>query len=290
MVNTIKRSLNIYKNLQNKYPRRVLYLSTNIIPKARKRVIKRAKRYLQYKIPFIMVSTQTIEAGVDLDFDMAFRDLAPSPSLIHPVVSVNRHNSKKEHCTVYITEIENDCGIVYGTDQKKRVKRDFLDKPVIDESEYRVLIDDYYSKLLQKGLLDESKRIWDKGIVELDFEEINKFELIKKSQEIADVFVEYDDAATELADLYINLRRQLNNVDKENYFAVKALLKKTMTAMQQYFLSIRVKRIVDNRPHLFENRSYGEVKCDFFWIPREQIDLYYDITTGFKNEGEAFIF
>lgn len=290
VVNTIKRSLNIYKKLQDKYPRRVLYLSTNIIPIARKRVIKRAKRYLQYKIPFIMVSTQTIEAGVDLDFDMAFRDLAPLPSLIQTAGRVNRNNSKQENCPVYITEIENDCGVVYGTDQKNRVRAIFLDKPVIDESEYRVLIDNYYSKLLQQGLSDESKSIWDKGIVELDFEEINKFELIKKSQEIADVFVEYDDVATELANLYINLRRQLGNVDKENYFAVKARLKKTMTAMQQYFLSIRVKRIVDNRPLLFENRSCGEVRSDFFWIPREQIELYYDITTGFKDEGEAYIF
>ncbi len=290
VVNTIKRSLNIYKKLQDKYPRRVLYLSTNIIPIARKRVIKRAKRYLQYKIPFRMVSTQTIEAGVDLDFDMAFRDLAPLPSLIQTAGRVNRNNSKQENCPVYITEIENDCGVVYGTDQKNRVRAIFLDKPVIDESEYRVLIDNYYSKLLQQGLSDESKSIWDKGIVELDFEEINKFELIKKSQEIADVFVEYDDVATELANLYINLRRQLGNVDKENYFAVKARLKKTMTAMQQYFLSIRVKRIVDNRPLLFENRSCGEVRSDFFWIPREQIELYYDITTGFKDEGEAYIF
>lgn len=290
VVNTIKRSLNLYEKLRNKYPRRVLYLSTNIIPAARKMVIKRAKRYLKYKIPFILVSTQTIEAGVDLDFDMAFRDLAPLASLIQTAGRVNRNNGKKENLPVYITEIENDCGLIYGTDQKNRVKAIFSNKPVILEAEYRILIDNYYSKLLQQGLSDESKEIWEKGIVELDFEYINKFELIKKSNEIADVFVEYNDKATEWADLYTDLRRQLVEADKENYFGIKAQLHNTMAAMQQYFLSIRVKRIVRNKPLLFENRSCGEVKSDFYWVPRGQIGSYYNDITGFKDEGEAYIY
>ena len=290
VVNTIKRSLNLYGKLQAQYPRRVLYLSTNILPIARKRVIKRAKRYLKCKIPFILVSTQTIEAGVDLDFDMAFRDLAPLPSLIQTAGRVNRNNGKEENLPVYITEIENDCGLVYGTDQKNRVKAIFANKDVICEEEYRGLVDLYYSKLLHQGLSDKSKKIWEKGIVELDFEEINRFELIKATHEIADVFVEYDAAATELADYYIGLRKQLSKAEKEEYFVIKAHLQNTMAAMQQYFLSIRIKRIVRNRPPLFENRSFGEVKSDFFWIPRNQMDSYYNSITGFKDEGGAYIY
>lgn len=290
VVNTIRRSLSLYKKLWKQYPRRVLYLSTNIIPVARKRVIQRAKRYLRSKISFILVSTQTIEAGVDLDFDLAFRDLAPLPSLIQTAGRVNRNNGKKGPLPVYITEIENDCGSVYGTDQKNRIKAILADKMVIDEEEYRALVDDYYSKLLKQGLPDESKGIWEKGIIELDFEYINQFELIKKSYEIADVFVEYNDTATELADLYIALRQQMRQAHKEEYFAVKARLQNTMAAMQQYFLSIRIKRIVDNRPPLFEDRSLGEVKSNFYWVPRGQINDYYDLLTGFKDEGGAFIY
>jgi len=290
VVNTIKRSLNIYKKLWEQYPRRVLYLSTNIIPIARKKVIKRAKQYLKFKIPFILVSTQTIEAGVDLDFDLAFRDLAPLPSLIQTAGRVNRNNSKGCHLPVYITEIENDCGLVYGTDQKNRVKAILANKKVIGEEEYRALVDDYYFKILKQGLPDESKQIWEKGIVELDFEYINKFELIKKSHEIVDVFVEYDDIATELADLYIDLRKQLRHADKEGYFVVKARLQNTMAAMQQYFLSIRVKRIIRNKPPIFGDRSYGEITSDFYWIPRGQVNDYYDLLTGFKDEGAAYLY
>lgn len=245
---------------------------------------------MQRKIPFVLVSTQTIEAGVDLDFDMAFRDLAPLPSLIQTAGRVNRNNNKGVLLPVYITEIENDCGLVYGTDQKNNIKAILADKTIIEEEEYGALVDGYYSRLLQQGLPDQSKEIWEKGIIELDFDYINQFELIKKSHEIADVFVEYDDRATQLADSYIALRQQLHKVNKEEYFAVKARLRHTVAAMQQYFLSIRVKRIIGNRPPLFEDRSFGEIKSDFYWIPRTQLNDYYDLKTGFKDEGGAYMY
>jgi CRISPR-associated endonuclease/helicase Cas3 len=290
VVNTIKRSLNLYGKLRDKYPRRVLYLSTNILPIARKKVIKKAKRYLKYKVPFILISTQTIEAGVDLDFDIAFRDLAPLPSLIQTAGRVNRNNAKENFLPIYIVEIENDCGLIYGTEQRNRIKTIFLNKEVIYEEEYRILVELYYYQLLQQGVSDISKQIWEKGIVELNFEEINKFELIKSTNEVKDVFVEYDDTATELADLYISLRQQLREANKEEYFSIKARLQNNVAAMQQYFLSIRIKRIVGNRPPLFEDRSFGEVKSDFFWIPKEQVNTYYDSITGFKDEGNAYIY
>ncbi len=290
VVNTIKRSLSIYNKLQNLYPRRVLYLSTNIIPKARKRVIRKATKYLRYKIPFILVSTQTIEAGVDLDFDLAFRDLAPLPSLIQTAGRVNRNNDKASHLPVYVTEIENDGGMIYGTEQKNRVKAIFKNKAVICEEEFRGLVNEYYSQLLSHGLDDVSKNIWEKGIIELDFEQLNKFELIDRCDDIADVFVEFDDKAKSLADLYIKLRIQLNEVEKEEYFEVKANLKNAIAAMQVYFLSVRVKRIKENKPLQFEDRSLGKVKSNFYWIPKEQMTEYYDFFTGYKDEGEAFIY
>lgn len=290
VLNTIQRSLNVYQKLTDLYPKRVLYLSTNIIPKARKRVIKKARRYLKYKIPFVLVSTQTIEAGVDMDFDLAFRDLAPLPSLIQIAGRVNRNNSKGEHLPVYLIEMENDCGLIYGTAQKNEMKNLLKDKPIIMEEEYRVLIDRYYTQLLRAGLSDESKEIWEKGIVELNYEDIKNFELIKNSSDIADVFVEYDNEAVEHADLYVALRKELREAEDENYFAIKAKLKNVLSAMQQYFISVRVKRIRNNAPPSFDDRSLGDVKSDFYWVPQGQLHEYYDVITGFKDEGDAFLY
>ena len=75
--------------------------------------------------------------------------------------------------------------------------------------------------------------------------------MIKKSHEIVDVFVEYDDIATELADLYIDLRKQLRHADKEGYFVVKARYK-ILWLQCSNTLSIRVKRIIRNKPPILE--------------------------------------
>lgn len=42
---------------------------------------------------------------------------------------------------------------------------------------------------------------------------------------------------------------------------------------------------INNKINLF-----GEIKSDFFWIPKEQISFYYDSIMGFKDEGDAYIY
>ena len=80
VVNTIRQSIEVYKMLKQEY--KVLYLSTNLIAIDRKKVIDQAKMLLSKKESFVLVSTQTIEAGVDLDFDIGYRDLASLESII----------------------------------------------------------------------------------------------------------------------------------------------------------------------------------------------------------------
>ncbi len=51
-----------------------LFLSSQIIPKHRAPRIDTIKQNLLNSEPIILISTQVVEAGVDLDFDMAVRD------------------------------------------------------------------------------------------------------------------------------------------------------------------------------------------------------------------------
>ena len=101
-----QRSIDIFTFLQKKlateYPEvKMLYLSTNIIPKQRKEVIIAAKHHLDNNKPLVMVSTQSIEAGVDLDFNIGFRDLAPLTSLVQTAGRINREGRLGEYAPVY---------------------------------------------------------------------------------------------------------------------------------------------------------------------------------------------
>ena len=60
----------------------LFHLSTRMCPAHRLEVIAEIRRRLHEKLPCLVVSTQLIEAGVDLDFPTAFRALGPLDSIV----------------------------------------------------------------------------------------------------------------------------------------------------------------------------------------------------------------
>lgn len=91
--NTKKPTLeffNLAKNLEHwekKY-----HLSTGMCPDHRKHVIKNIRDDLAAKRKILVSSTQLIEAGVDFDFPVVFRALAPLESVIQAAGRCNREN------------------------------------------------------------------------------------------------------------------------------------------------------------------------------------------------------
>lgn len=310
VVNTIKRSialLNALKKAQKCHhipvESELYYLSTNITPIHRRQVIQQVKERLEANKPVILVSTQTIEAGVDLDFDVGFRDLAPLTSLVQTAGRVNREGKKGKLSPVYIVEFEKDNQYVYDVHHMSRTKK--LLSSVIEEPQYPELVERYYTTLMHEASFEESARIWNQGIVGLDFDELEQFELIQQYGDIADVFVEWDERATELADLYESVRQGEWPIEQLNYvfgadafrqsgkfpslYEQKAVLRQLTAQMSQYMVQVRVKRFLQNRAFPFQTRN--DVVSDWFWVPRNQVDEYYDAETGFIDEtGGAFMY
>lgn len=312
VVNTIKRSIEVYKKLKEDLSgTKIFYLSTNIIPKKRKQVIELADKALKNNEAIIMVSTQTIEAGVDLDFDMGFRDLAPLESLVQTSGRVNRKNEKGYACPVYVIELESDNQYVYEPhhiNETKKALQGNLKNNIseIPETEYRDLIDNYYRKALERDISQEAVDIWKCGIEGLNFEELGKFQLIQDIGEVADIYVECNQEASHLADVYEALLSENNPFDPSilegiidaniikglpalmDVFQRKALLRTIRAKMNSYIIQIRVVKLKANRPVDFKARN-GALSS-LFWIPPDQVEDYYDENTGFIDEsGTAFL-
>lgn len=92
IVNTRKHALGLYKMLDTggQY-----HLSTLMYPKHRQRVIADIRTALSDCKPCRVISTQLLEAGVDLDFPVGFRALAGLDSIIQAGGRVNRNNLQK---------------------------------------------------------------------------------------------------------------------------------------------------------------------------------------------------
>ncbi|EMA30167.1 putative helicase [Halobiforma lacisalsi AJ5] len=68
----------------------LLTLNSRYRPFDRRILIELADRFSTGETPFILVSTQAIEAGVDLSFETVFRDLAPLDSIVQAAGRCNR--------------------------------------------------------------------------------------------------------------------------------------------------------------------------------------------------------
>lgn len=311
VVNTIKRSIQIFNKVSEEiesygYDVQVYYLSTNIIPIKRKEVIKEVRDLLKARQPVILVSTQTIEAGVDMDFDMGFRDFAPLDSLIQTAGRINREGKKGDNCPIYIVQLERDNHYVYELSHRQSTVELLTEKEEIMEFDYGKIVDNYYNLALARGVSDKSKIIWQEGIIKLNFETFKEFQLIDNLGEICDIFIEKDNISKNLADAYegvLNYYGELNydlsKIDgllytkqvgeKLSIFERKALLKLITGKMSDYIVQARISRLEGNRP--IEFRARGDGESDLYWVPPDQIEDYYNEETGFKDEkGGAYIY
>jgi CRISPR-associated endonuclease/helicase Cas3 len=79
------------KKEHEKHDYLLFHLSTNMCPAHRKKVLKDVKRALSDKKQVICLSTQLIEAGVDISFECVIRSLAGLDSIAQAAGRCNRH-------------------------------------------------------------------------------------------------------------------------------------------------------------------------------------------------------
>lgn len=278
VVNTIAYSIELYdKLIEEGY--RVLYLSTNLISVDRKKVISKCQQLIDDNVPFILVSTQTIEAGVDLDFDIGYRDLAPLESIIQVAGRVNRNGKKNPFSPVYVFESGKGT-LVYKFYRIDKTKK-YLNRN-IPENEYINLVESYYSELLEDKSYD--REIWE-GIGKLDYEAVSKFRLIDE-QFTQDVIIEIDDDISMALEDYCKLRKEYS---KNKSYELRNKIKQTNKLINQYTVKVRTNKLVQNMPWRFDE-IYSYIDAPYLIVPKPNVSQFYN-TTGFISENkDAFMY
>jgi CRISPR-associated endonuclease/helicase Cas3 len=99
VVNTRKSAREVFTAVQQKAGElkdAVFHLSTWMIPAHRLQVLEEVRRRLSEKKPCFLVSTQCIEAGVDVDFPEVWRAYGPYDSIVQAAGRCNREGKLKD--------------------------------------------------------------------------------------------------------------------------------------------------------------------------------------------------
>lgn len=265
--NTITAARDFYNLIKdNGIP--TTYLSTHVTPKERLERIEAIKKGM-YKLA---VSTQLVEAGVDIDFDVVIRDVAPLDSINQAAGRCNRNGKQKGE--VYIVSLKDEKGRMYSSYIYDPVLIDITRKILsnreeIKESELLPLIDEYYSETEKKKSQDTSRGIIE-AITKLKYDSedgrtsIADFKLIEEDYPKRDVFIELDEEANKVWQQYLDLKT-VNDL-----FERKKLFDFMKANFYRYVISIPAN--VKNMPPMF-----GEIG----YVKHAILKDYYDSETGF---------
>lgn len=102
IVNTKAWAQQLFQTLKPKVDSDAIYqLSTNLCPSHRKAILSLVSQRLDKELPVLCVSTQLIEAGVNIDFASVVRFLAGLDSIAQAAGRCNRH-ALREKATVHV--------------------------------------------------------------------------------------------------------------------------------------------------------------------------------------------
>lgn len=260
------------------------FLSTLITPYERKEIISKIKEKCGKRK--LIISTQLIEAGVDISVDTIFRQFSPVDSIIQSAGRANRYNEKGVISNIYIYEINGQyqkiTSRLYGADLILKSRNVLSKLYEIEESNYLNLIDEYFIEVRKQS--DNTSSDLLNAILGLRFNEID----LKLIEEIKteSVFIQLNDRAVLVWENYV----ELLNTNGLSPWELKSRFAKFKSDFYEYVINVPI--------------PYNELKINFdseklfgFYVSKKDNPSHFyfysphdrKLNTGYKNYESIFL-
>lgn len=253
VTNTIADSYDLYTKLAKEKSRKlkeydIFLLNSTIVEARRKYIIEECRKDKK----MILVATQSVEAGVDIDFNIGFRAYAPLDSIVQVSGRVNRNNGK-EICSLIVFQDEM-ASKVYSSNTKsqifKEIQEEFFMKEKFDE--YSEMTD-FYQKVIDKIREDNETaylRSSRENVIDMQnlfFSNINEGVHLIRGDTIS-LFIPYDKVAEKLWGSYKQLFDGTGGIEKiaEIKLFRKKLIPYIVNIFNSYTKSGRLKNVLQS--------------------------------------------
>jgi CRISPR-associated endonuclease/helicase Cas3 len=272
IVNTRKHAKGLFEGLANDGR---FHLSTLMCPVHRKATIAAIRQRLKGGQPCRVVSTQIMEAGIDIDFSVGYRAIAGLDSIIQAAGRVNREG-KAQSGYLYVFEPDSQfikkvpAFIQQGADVARKILREYPD-PVCTEA-----ILAYYEQLYS---LHGNKAYDSHGILDL-------FE-----KDPANVNFDFKTAAENFRLIEDNTKPVIIRYDEQADALLKQVSYSEFPASFQRKLQIYTTNIYEREFKVLERKGAIDIYADTYTVLNDM--QYYNAETGLvipEDEGGEAIF
>ena len=277
VVNTIKKAQELFTKLKDKFS---CFCLNGYMYDDHKRATTRAVRCaidkskvdpLASKI--LLISTQSIEAGVDLDFDVGFREVSPISSIIQTAGRVNRHFGEIRGELYIFPEISKFTNLIYGDLYKVSgaILSDLKQKEV-RESEILEISNLYFQKIS-----NQLENLHIKSEIEkLEFENINqKIEDIMNDNYKQTIIIEPEENF--IKDFEAKIFEIKNSPNEK--FTIRDLFKNHIRKLSKFSINVTLKDMNKLMPNL---KQINGLK-DMFYLPFGS-SYFYSADYGLKKD------
>ena len=263
ILNTIDDTKELYNKIETENK---ILLNTHFTPADRQDKIKNAKRLLNEGLPIIVVSTQLVEAGVNIDFPVVYRDMTTIPSIVQSAGRCNREGKMQSKGQVHIINIKERSQLIYDK-ELLRFTKGALKNNTYEEASLLTIQHHFFEAIQQElkfgsySITNEKERYFLNDIKECMFNKIGQFSLIDKDV-YGEEFLYYvpqceSDNSFEVLLQMNDKLRELGN-KKSDVTVIKnqkRIIESQLKRMQNHIVQVRLKRN-DCRPTKRNTRSY----------------------------------